>query len=70
MNHNRTQTTKVLCYLTDCPISVEDARRLVLSDGARPVPSTTQVFAHKDVLAFLVARGEVQQLGAAYIAFV
>jgi hypothetical protein len=60
----------VLCYLTDCPIPVADARRLVLSDGASPFPSTTQVFAHKDVLAFLANKGEVQQLGAAYIAFV
>lgn len=60
---------KVKCYLTDALVPVADVRRLILSDGAMR-PATIQVQAHKDVLAFLTDKGDIQQLGNTYIAFV
>jgi hypothetical protein len=61
--------TQVICYVTDAPIPIQDARRLILSDG-KPKPSIVQVQAHKDVLAFLAGKGEAQQLGNDFIMFV
>ena len=67
---NLTQTTQVICYLTDCPIPIEDARRLILSDGNGAKTEAIQVFAHKDVLDFQIHRGIIQKTGSRYIAFV
>lgn len=61
--------TQVICYITDAPIPIADARRLILSDGEMN-PNTVVVQAHKDVLAFMADKGEVQQLGSGYVMFV
>jgi len=66
----KTTTTQVTCYLTDCPIPVEDARRLILSNDDGHKNEALQVFAHKDVLDFLTHRGTIKKIDAGYIAFV
>ena len=65
-----TQTTQVTCYLTDCPIPTEDARRLILSDGNGDKTEAIQVFAHKDVLDFQFWHGIVEKTDAGYIAYI
>lgn len=62
-------TTQVICYITDCPIPAEDARPLILSDDGATTPEAIEVFAHKDVLDFLVQKRIVQKTDAGFIAF-